>query len=536
MSYLAGDALLWICPLWEAGDPIVLSLGAFLVAFRKVFDKPRPAAPVKSSQSRSERRSRRAKPVRKPPRQAMTVCDPPVPLPVKAATLIEPKKTGKSGLAKHQSKTSRKKGLLCRCCCEEHLEDLCPGDLKLQNLGPVGETALGENNSLPLKSESVPVPCGSFGPADVLKLLTRRSLSVIPVPLLQNPVKVFGDCQVLLMNSPVLKGKLQLQIGALYTERFVFHLLTSPPVGRSEPVTLLPVPVQRPSVVLRLELSSLQKFLVPKLLGQPTVLISSPSNQLAIESRCADLTEVKETVASSPHTSSVNTCDQFPGTSLSLKKFSMNFGKKMLPVMIPCGRADSVTWNPHKLLGVGLQCSAFLLRDTTQILEQCHAAKATYLFQTDKFYDLKYDTGDKSIQCGRRVDCLKLWLMWKALGSKGLEGRVDGVLDQTRYLAEEMKKREGFRLVMEPEFVNLCFWYVPPSLRNQENSLDFWTRLGKVAPVLKERMMKKGSMMVGYQPHGHRVNFFRQIVVNPDVTKEDLDFFLDEIERLAEDL
>ncbi|XP_073519037.1 cysteine sulfinic acid decarboxylase isoform X2 [Phyllobates terribilis] len=199
-------------------------------------------------------------------------------------------------------------------------------------------------------------------------------------------------------------------------------------------------------------------------------------------------------------------------------------------------RADSVTWNPHKLLGVGLQCSAFLLRDTTQILEQCHASNATYLFQTDKFYDLKYDTGDKSIQCGRRVDCLKLWLMWKALGSKGLEGRVDRVLDQTRYLAEEMKKREGFRLVMEPEFVNLCFWYVPPSLRNQENSLDFWTRLGKVAPVLKERMMKKGSMMVGYQPHGNRVNFFRQIIVNPDVTKEDLDFFLDEIERLAEDL
>ncbi|XP_075121917.1 cysteine sulfinic acid decarboxylase [Leptodactylus fuscus] len=199
-------------------------------------------------------------------------------------------------------------------------------------------------------------------------------------------------------------------------------------------------------------------------------------------------------------------------------------------------RADSVTWNPHKLLGAGLQCSAILLRDTTQLLQQCHAAHATYLFQTDKFYNLEYDTGDKAIQCGRRVDCMKLWLMWKALGSQGLERRVDTVLEHTRYLAEEMKRRQGFRLIMEPEFVNLCFWYVPPSLRNQEDSPDFWTRLGKVAPVIKERMMKKGSMMVGYQSHGNRVNFFRQIVVNPEVTKEDLDFFLDEIERLSEDL
>ena len=35
------------------------------------------------------------------------------------------------------------------------------------------------------------------------------------------------------------------------------------------------------------------------------------------------------------------------------------------------------------------------------------------------------DTGDKVVQCGRRVDCLKLWLMWKAQGAQGLERRVD---------------------------------------------------------------------------------------------------------------
>lgn len=33
------------------------------------------------------------------------------------------------------------------------------------------------------------------------------------------------------------------------------------------------------------------------------------------------------------------------------------------PQPSPCCRADSVAWNPHKMLTVGLQCSAFLLRD-----------------------------------------------------------------------------------------------------------------------------------------------------------------------------
>ncbi|KAL0611710.1 Cysteine sulfinic acid decarboxylase [Plecturocebus cupreus] len=199
-------------------------------------------------------------------------------------------------------------------------------------------------------------------------------------------------------------------------------------------------------------------------------------------------------------------------------------------------RADSVAWNPHKLLAAGLQCSALLLQDTSNLLKRCHGSQASYLFQQDKFYDVELDTGDKVVQCGRRVDCLKLWLMWKAQGSEGLEQRINQAFALARYLVEEMKKREGFELVMEPEFVNVCFWFVPPSLRGKQDSPDYHKRLSKVAPVLKERMVKEGSMMIGYQPHGTRRNFFRVVVANPALTCADIDFLLNELERLGQDL
>lgn len=48
------------------------------------------------------------------------------------------------------------------------------------------------------------------------------------------------------------------------------------------------------------------------------------------------------------------------------------------------------------------------------LLKECNGSGADYLFQQDKPYDVSYDTGDKSIQCGRHVDAFKLWLMWKA--------------------------------------------------------------------------------------------------------------------------
>ncbi|XP_029422085.1 cysteine sulfinic acid decarboxylase isoform X2 [Nannospalax galili] len=170
------------------------------------------------------------------------------------------------------------------------------------------------------------------------------------------------------------------------------------------------------------------------------------------------------------------------------------------------------------------------------LLKRCHGSQASYLFQQDKFYDVALDTGDKVVQCGRRVDCLKLWLMWKAQGGQGLEQRIDQAFALTRYLVEEIKKREGFELVMEPEFVNVCFWFVPPSLRGKEKSPDYSERLSRVAPALKERMVKEGSMMIGYQPHGTRANFFRVVVANPTLAQVDLDFLLDELERLGQDL
>ncbi|KRX59074.1 Glutamate decarboxylase 1 [Trichinella sp. T9] len=76
-------------------------------------------------------------------------------------------------------------------------------------------------------------------------------------------------------------------------------------------------------------------------------------------------------------------------------------------------KADSVTWNPHKLMGALLQCSACLICHEG-LLFQCNQMCADYLFQQDKPYDVSYDSGDKAIQCGRHNDVFKLWIMWRA--------------------------------------------------------------------------------------------------------------------------
>lgn len=201
-------------------------------------------------------------------------------------------------------------------------------------------------------------------------------------------------------------------------------------------------------------------------------------------------------------------------------------------------RTDSVAWNFHKMSGAPIQCSAFLVKQKG-LLEEVNRTNAEYLFQPDKCYDTSYDIGDKTIQCGRKVDSMKLWLMWKALGDSGMAAHVENAFDNARYLTELLGGTDGFELVLPAyECANVSFWYVPPSLRNLPRNTAWWNKVGKVAPQIKERMLKAGSLMIGYQPLANRglVNFFRIVVANGNNTRTDMDFVIREIDRLGNDL
>lgn len=150
-------------------------------------------------------------------------------------------------------------------------------------------------------------------------------------------------------------------------------------------------------------------------------------------------------------------------------------------------RADSFAWNPHKSLGVPLQCSLFLTRHM-DLLPKCNSLAVHYLFQQDKYYDVSYDTGNKSIQCGRKVDAFKFWLMLKARGYGTFGRLLDHALDMSKLFIHKLRQREdhGFRLVLQDfQYTNVCFWYIPKYLRNCEETPEWKQKLYEVSAVAK---------------------------------------------------
>jgi glutamate/tyrosine decarboxylase-like PLP-dependent enzyme len=89
-----------------------------------------------------------------------------------------------------------------------------------------------------------------------------------------------------------------------------------------------------------------------------------------------------------------------------------------------CKDADSVVWDPHKGLLVPLQACLFLCKHPG-VMEACNSTAADYLFHKErKSYDNYLDTGNKSLQCGRILDILKLWVYLKGNGWKNISEQV----------------------------------------------------------------------------------------------------------------
>jgi len=159
------------------------------------------------------------------------------------------------------------------------------------------------------------------------------------------------------------------------------------------------------------------------------------------------------------------------------------------------------------------------------------------------------DTGDKTVQCGRKVDILKIWMNFKIQGEDGIAERIDRMQDLAKYLREQIVERGendgSFKLVAPGYMMNTCFWVIPPSCRGPNapsyNSIEWRSKVNDAAVIIKERMQEKGSLMIGFlsvpivgdeQPP----NFFRWTLANPYLSKMDMDFILDEIIELAKDL
>ncbi len=203
------------------------------------------------------------------------------------------------------------------------------------------------------------------------------------------------------------------------------------------------------------------------------------------------------------------------------------FSERRRPLLAGIERADSVAWNPHKMMGVPLSCAATLTRERG-VLRATLGMGADYLFHGD---DGAWDLGDLSLQCGRRVDALKLWFAWQLAGDEGFAQRVEELFALAEALAGRLRERPGFHLVRPPQGTNVCFRYLPAEHRQAP-----WEERARLEHAItlraRTRLAQRGRFLINYATLDGAATF-RFVASNPETSTADLDALLDEIEACA---
>ena len=159
-----------------------------------------------------------------------------------------------------------------------------------------------------------------------------------------------------------------------------------------------------------------------------------------------------------------------------------------------------------------------------------------YLFIKDRkdYSSEQLDTGDKSFQCGRHIDILKLWLYFKGNGLEKIQAGLENCEHLARYFADKVRRSEEFELAYEPQTCICNFYFVPKALRGMDiKSDEFKEKIKDVAPKIKVALSERGKIMLTYSPTVHAANHFKMICINPSNTEADMDFVFDEMKACA---
>jgi glutamate/tyrosine decarboxylase-like PLP-dependent enzyme len=193
---------------------------------------------------------------------------------------------------------------------------------------------------------------------------------------------------------------------------------------------------------------------------------------------------------------------------------SMLFHEELKQELRGIDRADSVTWDPHKMMGVPLVCSVFLCRHPGLMTASFNEI-ATYLFQDDSD---ELNPGTRSLQCGRRNDALKLWTAWKTHGDAGYVERLTTLRDLALYARDLVAADPGLRLVREPESLNVCF------AASGVDAIKLCTELNREGRAMVSHADVDGEPVV------------RLVFLDPTNRRAEVDVFFEQVRIVAEKL
>lgn len=156
-------------------------------------------------------------------------------------------------------------------------------------------------------------------------------------------------------------------------------------------------------------------------------------------------------------------------------------------------KADSIVMNPHKWLFTPCDISVFYCK-RFDILRQAFSLIPEYLRTPEDSKVRNYM--DYGIQLGRRFRSLKLWMVIRTYGHKGLADRLRYHIHLAKKFASWIEGDENFELMAPVPFSTVCFRARPKNVNLPEKEIEPY--LDKLNEKLMEFVNRTGKVYMSH--------------------------------------
>ncbi len=176
-------------------------------------------------------------------------------------------------------------------------------------------------------------------------------------------------------------------------------------------------------------------------------------------------------------------------------------------------RADSLTWDAHKMMRTSALCAAILFKDQKSMAGTFHQDASYIFYGGDE--EIGFDVGPYAVECTKSALGAKLFWVLAMEGEKAIGAFIDKQYADTRAFYDLINAQDDFTCPYKPQANILCFKY---------NGVE-----GNAAQLnLREKILARGNFYITTaEVSGTR--YLRLSVMNPLTTVETIEALIHEI-------
>jgi aromatic-L-amino-acid decarboxylase len=178
-----------------------------------------------------------------------------------------------------------------------------------------------------------------------------------------------------------------------------------------------------------------------------------------------------------------------------------------------CGRADSITLDPHKLLFAALEAGSLIVQSSDKLRDTFRFSSSYLSVEQDSLMTNFLEYGP---QLSRGFKAFKIWCSLQAFGVHAFRSAAQRMLEISEYMAARVRAERALELLAPVHLTAVCFAF----------------RNGASTHTVLAKLVEEGTAILGPVRINGRSGI-RACITNYRTTESDIDFVLDRVLQLA---